>query len=233
MQGLSGFGFGLVAMSVLPFFMELTSAVPLIAVYSLTLTLMMGWRHRAGLDRASALPMVVGGVLGIPIGIFFLKSGNPVWVKGTLGTVLMVFALWSLRSNARVGAPIANGWGLPAGFLGGILGGAFNTSGPPVVIYCSLRAWPKQQTVASLQAFFNVAGIAAVTGHSLSGLLTPALLWDNMVSIPALLGGLMIGNHLHDRVDQDAFRRVLLGAIFLFGVAYVAPILFALTETSR
>ena len=43
------------------------------------------------------------------------------------------------------------------GFFAGILGGAYNTNGPPVVIYGSLRKWSPATFRATLQGYFFMA----------------------------------------------------------------------------
>ena len=39
------------------------------------------------------------------------------------------------------------------GVLSGVLGGALNEAGPPVVIYLTLKHWPKDDVKATLQVY--------------------------------------------------------------------------------
>ena len=63
-------------------------------------------------------------------------------------------------------------WAYPAGFIAGCLGGAYNTAGPPVIVYGSLRQWPKEEFRAVLQAFFFVNAVFTVASHTIARHLT-------------------------------------------------------------
>ena len=223
-QGLSGFGFGLTMMSIAPWFVDITFAVPLTAVFSLVVVFAMTWRHRRHIKMSNALPLILGAIPGIPVGMAFLKGVDPGIATGTLGAVLVLYGGWSLTAGQRQQVEIHPRWAPGFGFFAGILGGAFNCSGPPTVLYSTLRAWDKGTIVGTLQAFFLVQGLLTTAGFIYTGLITVESLTWNGQMIPAVLIGLWVGNLLHDRVDQAMFRRVVLVALTLMGVAFLVPL---------
>ena len=145
-QGATGFGFGLVVMSVLPHVLDVREAVPLVSVYGLVLTIVMLWRYRAWISPRRFLPVLAGVAVGTPLGALYLRSIDPRVVTGTLGAFLLVYATTSLlaergRGDAAPEVRIGRRWGPVAGLLGGLLGGAFNTGGPPIIVYATARGW--------------------------------------------------------------------------------------------
>ncbi|MFQ5856424.1 MAG: hypothetical protein ACE5LU_12350, partial [Anaerolineae bacterium] len=74
-------------------------------------------------------------------------------VKRLLGLILIAYACYTLAHPVTPRLS-SRRWVYPVGFVAGCLGGAYNTPGPPVIVYGSLRQWPKQEFRAMLQAFF-------------------------------------------------------------------------------
>ena len=74
----------------------------------------------------------------------------------------------------RPGLPAlrSEAWAYPFGFAAGVLGSAYNTGGPPVIIYGTMRRWPPAHFRATLQGFFLFTNIFVLVGHGLAGLWT-------------------------------------------------------------
>ena len=139
-ESLSGFGSALVAMALLPLLMSVQEAVPLVALVSLAVELVLLIYYRSALNLQAIRRLVIAAMLGIPLGILFLARVNEKIVLTGLGIVLVSYAMYSLQ-QLRVPAFAHPLWVWFFGFLGGVLGGAYNTSGPPVVIYGSGQKW--------------------------------------------------------------------------------------------
>ena len=221
-QGLSGFGSGLVLVSIVPWFVDITFAVPFAGVFSYMTVLAMTWRHRRHIRLRRALPLILGLFPGVPLGMAFLKGVDAGLATGALGAVLVVYACWALfvadRDNP---ARVSERWGPGFGFVGGILGGAFNCSGPPVVLYSTLQDWNKGETVGTMQAYFLAQGALTLTGFALTGLITIETLTWNAWMFPALAGGVWLGDRLHHRVDEGTFRSVVMVGLLLMGLAFL------------
>src|SRR5439155_26662656 len=97
-------------------------------------------------------------------------------------------------------------WGLGAGVLAGVIGGAVGLPGPPVVLYAATQGWSARTVKANLQAFFVVNQGAILAGYWWAGLLTRAV-WGLAVgfALPAGAGGVG-GAVLLERVDQHWLR---------------------------
>lgn len=224
LQGLAGFGFGLVCMGVLPLFVPARLAVVLISVLRAApaLTLLIQLRRELSLRRVA--PLLLGALLGVPLGVWFLASASPTGVRLVLGLVLSGYALWALGRRApevQEDPPPRRGWALLAGWIGGVLGGGFNTGGPPVVLYAAIAGWQKDVLRASLASYFTTVIALQLTLFAGSGLLTWPLLQVQLLALPLVILGSWVGNLLASRVPQAAFQKGLLLLIFVLGLVYL------------
>lgn len=222
-HGVTGFGFGMVAMGVLVLAMPVRDAVPVVAVFLLLSNLALGWRLRGHIRRQRVLPLVAGGLLGLPLGVLFLQRVEPAYVKGAMGGILLVLVTARLRQPAGAAAP-AGAWGPVAGFFGGVLGGAFNTPLPPVTMYAALQRWEPDVVRATLQAFAVVTTTVALVLYTAAGLVTEASLTKNAVLVLAPLAGLALGAKVSTRIGSAAFDRLLLVALAGLGVLYLGEL---------
>jgi uncharacterized membrane protein YfcA len=102
--------------------------------------------------------------------------------------------------------------------VAGLLGGAFNFSGPPVILYAASRPWTKEETHATLQLYFLASNVVIVTGQALSGLTTAPIVLAAAAALPALAAGAVAGWALHRRVGEERFRRLVQLALVAAGV---------------
>lgn len=107
------------------------------------------------------------------------------------------------------------------GFISGCLGGAYNVPGPPVIVYGSLRQWPRDEFRAVLQALFLLQGMLVVTGHVVLGHVTTAVLTFYLVAIPALFLGILTAARLDDKINKAQFRKLVTGLILVLGVSLI------------
>ena len=74
-QGTVGFGFGLVAMSTLPLWMDIKEAVPVVALLCLVVNATLTWRLRAHLSWSRIGPLLLGSLAGVPAESFIRYAG--------------------------------------------------------------------------------------------------------------------------------------------------------------
>jgi uncharacterized protein len=222
-QGLSGFGSILLALPLLTIFLDIKTVIPLVALHGFFTTVILLIELRAHLEWQEVLPLFVGSIPGIPIGVFFLKNMNTDIIQLTMGFILASYALFSLFSRPviwemkKAGASVV-------GFLAGCLGGALGAAGPPVIVYTSLQPWTKDKIKATLQGFYVASGLIVVFLHALNGLTTIPVLWYFVVSMPALILGTYFGSFFYGRISERSYKKImfvilaLLGAFLIYGV---------------
>jgi hypothetical protein len=216
-QGLTGFGSALVAMALLPAWLAIREAAPLVALMAGTIEVFMLVRYRQAIQGRAIWRLVLGMAAGIPVGIFALRRVPERLTLTALGVVIVGYALYALISP-RLPALAGRGWAFAFGWLAGVLGGAYNTSGPPVVIYGNCRRWSPAEFKANLQGLFLVGDLLVILGHALGGNLTALVFRDYLIALPAVLLGVILSARIDRRVKPETFRRLVSGLLFLLGL---------------
>ncbi|MCA9958205.1 MAG: sulfite exporter TauE/SafE family protein [Anaerolineales bacterium] len=220
MQTLSGFGFALVVMPLLTLALGLPTAVPLVSLIALTLYAVNLLRYRQSLNLNELKRLALAAALGVPIGLWVVASVPETAVKFLLGLLLIAYALYSFL-NPALSFTVPARWGYGVGFLSGCLGGAYNVPGPPVIVYGSLRQWPRDEFRAVLQALFLLQGILVVAGHLVLGDVTTAVFTLYLIAIPALFLGSFTAARLDARINKAQFRKLVTGLILVLGVSLI------------
>jgi len=220
--GLSGFAFGLVAASIWLYILSPLQTATLIIAFGLIVQGFSVWKLRHALDFRKLWPFVLGAAIGVPVGVSVLTWANPAHVRMGVGAFLV---LYSLYAYFRPAIPPVTGGGAAAdagvGFLNGVLGGITGLAGILVTIWCGLRGWPKdvQRTV------FQPVAVAIFLMSALwiggKGAITPDTIKLFLIGLPALLAGTWLGLKLFGRLDEVAFRKIVLALLFVSGLVLI------------
>lgn len=219
-QSLTGFGSALVAMAVLPTLLGIRTAAPLVALLAGTLEAVLLLRYRGAVNLRAVWPLLAASALGIPLGVLALAHVQGQAVLVVLGLVIAGYALYGLL-NPRLPRLDHPAWAGVFGFAAGVLGGAYNTSGPPVVIYASTRGWAPDEFKGTLQGFFLVNDGLVILGHLFGHNLTIQVVQFYAVGLPALLLGAFLGARMDRYLNPALFRKVVLALLLVVGVRLI------------
>lgn len=212
-----GFGDALIAMPLLTLVTGIQTATPLVALISTTIALTIVGGNWHKIDLKAAWRLIIASLIGIPIGLLVLKTAPEGIVKGILGILLILFGLYNLTRPVLFSLHQPK-WAYGFGFIAGILGGAYNTNGPPVVMYGTLRHWPPTHFRATLQGYFVPTGGLILIGHSLGGLWTPQVFQLYALALPIIFLAIFLGGKLNQRFSTGRFERLLYVALIILGV---------------
>jgi len=219
-QAAAGFGMALVSMPLLVGILGIRSATPLVAMVGITAELFLLFRYRHALNFTAVKQLSLASLFGIPLGVYVLRQVDAKIITTFLGFLISGYALYALTSP-RLPKLQQSRWAYVFGFLGGILSGAFNTSGPPVIIYGTCRRWEPAAFKGNLQAYFLLNTIIALVAHIVSGNFT-AVVWRNYLwALPAIGLGLFVGNQLDKRLNPIQFRKVVLLLLIVLGIRLI------------
>jgi len=221
-SGLSGFAFAMVALGFWAHAMPPTVMVPLIVACSTCSQIYSMTRLRKSMRLDLALPFILGGLAGIPIGVWLLAWIEPGPFKLAVGVFLIGYGTLML---ARGHAPPIR-WGGKAadaaiGWIGGVMGGIAGLSGAVPTIWCALRGWSREDQRGTFQPFSLSLQAAALVSYAIKGLLTEEVGTLFAVSLPAMAIGVGAGLALYQRIDDAQFRRVVLWLLIVSGVLMV------------
>lgn len=208
-QGLTGFGFALTSIPLLTLVVGVKEAIPLAALCGLIVNIYLLIQLKEHIDFSDIKLLIAGSVTGIPLGVLFLSHADEHLVMKILAGVILLFVLINTTHFIKP-FNISNRWAIVFGFISGILGGAFNTNAPPVLIYFYLKNWDKFKQKASITGFFIVASTLIVTSHAISGFTTPTVLKHVAFAIPFLLAGILTGSSLFPKVSSKLYRKLIM-----------------------
>jgi uncharacterized membrane protein YfcA len=222
-QSVSGFGFGLVLVALLPVFgFPIEETVVLVTLLVMPNLGIGAWRLRRHLRWRPVAWVLVGVPLGLPAGLYLLQQG-PAWLlRALLGAVLIFTALVPQWRRGREPGPERRRWAVLAGACSGALGGALSTGGPPVVIYFYQRQWGKELTRAATVLTFVGTVSMRLVAYVPAGLLTADRLVRAAALIPAVVVGSMVGERVFRSMSQAAFRRAVAAMLAVCGLYQLA-----------
>ncbi len=219
-HSLSGFGFALIVMPLITLVIGLRMASPLVALAGLTACAVNVLRHRQAVNLREVLRLGVASAVGIPVGTWALANVDESAIKALMGLILIAYALFALVRPTAAGR-CSPRWVYAVGFVAGCLGGAYNTSGPPVIVYGSLRQWPKEKFRAVLQAFFSLNAALVVASHCVAHNLTADVASYYLYAAPAILLGSWLGSRVDGKLHTDRFRTLVMVMILALGLSLV------------
>ena len=220
--GLSGFAFGLVAASIWLYILTPLQTATLIIAFGLIVQGYSVWKLRRSLDWKRLWPFVAGAALGVPVGVSILTWANPAHVRAGVGAFLVLYSLYALLRPTI--APVkAGGTAVDAavGFLNGVLGGITGLAGILVTIWCGLRGWPKDVQRTVFQPVAVAIFLMGALWIGVRGAITADTIKLFVIGLPALFAGTWLGLKLYGRLNEAAFRKVVLVLLLVSGVVLI------------
>jgi uncharacterized protein len=229
-QGLSGFAFGLVSMSIWVWGLAPQVAAVMAVFGSLAGQVVGLFSVRRALSLRALAPFLAGGLVGVPIGVLLLPHLDAQRFKLVLGGLLVVACpamLWAPRMRplalrSRLARALGDGL---AGAGGGVMGGIGGFTGVIPTLWCTLRGLPKNEQRSVVQNF-NLATLAVtMAAYVASGAVTRTM-WPLLPVVAlALLLPSLLGARLYHRLGDHDYRRVVLWLLTATGVAMLVSAL--------
>ncbi|OGU39601.1 MAG: hypothetical protein A2X61_11200 [Ignavibacteria bacterium GWB2_35_12] len=197
--------------------MNIKIATPIVAFMGFTVSvfILLGNREKQNLGKIWQL--VVFSIIGIPIGLLFLKGINENVVKIVLALILIIYSLFSLTYPKLYLK--TNKSAFAFGIVSGILGGAYNTNGPPIIMYGTLRKWTPEEFRLLLQGVFLPTNMFIIIGHGFAGLWTGDVVKAMLYALPTVMVATIIGNILNKRISAEKFEKLVY--YFLIGIGSI------------
>ena len=200
MHGLCGFGFSLISVGILSLMIGPKQAVPLTVVASTANCVYLMIALRKKIMFKKAMELVLLGLIFVPVGVLYLTHFNKSLILRTMGLVILVVAIISLLKLDHAKLFAAKPFKWVASSLAGILGGAFNMSGPPLVLYAYNCGWPIRNAMANLQLIFTVLAPIEIIMFIATGLLTVSNALVGAFCVPLVILFSIAGSYLSGRM---------------------------------
>jgi uncharacterized membrane protein YfcA len=222
-SGLAGFAMGFIVSGIWLHILTPIETTVLIVGYGLLTQGYGVWKLRHALTWKSIAPFIIGGVIGVPIGTFLLTYLNPAYLRTGGGVLLVIYGAYGLAQPKLKPVPsnglIDGGVGLANGVLAGLTG----LPGFIITVWCQLRGWKKDVQRAIFQPVMLAAIVANLVSLTIAGTITANIMRFFLIGLPAMLAGLWVGFKLYGKLDDAAFRKVILVLLLLAGLGLIVP----------
>lgn len=238
--GISGFGFTLLALTAFSFVFNIKVVVAFLSIHTLVHNIIQVVQLRQHISPRRVLPLILGGVLGVPGGVLFLKHVDAYWIEKLLGLVVLlvvVRSVWQGRVQhpqelgAEAAGDVAAGHGVEKssplrtvrgvlfGVSAGSLMGAFFSGCPLAIVYSVDEGGTKYAIKATLQSFFLFSSAYGVTLYALTGLLTGPVFWTSVIFIPVTVVGTILGVLIFEKISSLVFYRLVMIFLTIAGLS--------------
>ena len=215
--GLAGFGSGLISVPLMLLFLDIKLVVPTILILDIISPILVLIKYKKFIKKTHLIPLVIGALFGVMLGTYFLVTHESMLLKKIFGITVILFALNMLFPKIKLQA--VNRWfGVIAGFISGVLGAMFKTSGPPAVIYLNHQIKKKLYFRSTILAYFLISNLWTLLLFVYSDLITAPVLHLSLILIPVMIIGLIIGSKIHIDVSETLFKKMISIILIVSGI---------------
>ena len=223
-QGVTGFGAGIVMMIFLPMIFPVVASAGISQSICLVLTFMMFLRYRKYANlKLIAWPAVIFLVIS-SICMQFSQYVNQNLMKLILGIFLLLLSIWFLF--------LARDDFHPKGIvsflcvaISGMCDGLFGVGGPLMVVLFLSRTESKEEYLGTIQSFFLLTVLYAVGFRFMNGLLPFDAISYILIGIVGVLSGLVIANKIVERINGELLKKLTYVLIGISGIINVITVL--------
>lgn len=210
-QGVTGFGFALIAVPFLVLVVDVREAVVMSTLLGLVNVALLAVRVWRATPWNTVAWLLLGSFAGMPVGLAVLVLMPEDGLRITVGVVTVAMA-----------AAVASGWRVPStgalselavGVVSGVLRTSTSMSGPPVVLYLQGRGQAPDAFRAAMAMFFLVGGVVSIGAFAGAHVVTRRALALSGAALPAVYLSNLAGDRLARRFDATTFRRLALALL--------------------
>lgn len=219
LQAAVGFGYAVFVMVFFPLFLpSIPEACTVSCLLCLLASSWMLFQYRKYVQPKKVLWPIAAYFLVMPLAIRWATRIPQRELGIALGAFLLAVGLYYLFYSDKLHIPSTPAAGLAAGGLSGAFSGLFAVSAPPAALYCLSVMETKEAYVSTLQFFFVVTNLYAMTVRTLNGLVTGQVLLWSLFAAAGLFSGMLAGSMVYRRADLSSIKRWVFIFIVLMGL---------------
>lgn len=208
-HGAIGLGYGMIAMALLTTVMPYSDSAAIVSCALLVVVGNVAWSLRKNicwkLVIGPSIAMLIGKIWGMVL-LMHLKSDV---LRIALGSFLILYAASQLFDKFRLKIRGTGSQGLIFCFLGGLLGGVFNVSGPAAVIYFqAVCPNDTKMYAACLNFTFFPAAIVGVILHALYGNFSLPVVYACCITVIGVLAAATAGVAIFKRINAKHMKKL-------------------------
>ena len=141
--GVTGFAFALIAAAAWLHILTPLQTVTLTICYGLIVQGYGFWKMRHAFNWSRFWPFVIGSAPGIAIGVQVLRWANPATMRMGIAGFLVLYSIYGLTRPALKPIQASTAADIIVGFVSGLLSAMAGFPGIIIVIWCTMRGWPR------------------------------------------------------------------------------------------
>jgi len=221
-SGLAGFAMGFVVSAIWLYIITPIQTTALVVGYGLWTQGYGVWKLRHTLSWGNVAPFIIGGAIGVPIGTLLLSYIDAAYMRMGVGLLLVVYGIYGLVQPAFKPVRAGTAGDSSIGLVNGVLCGLTGLPGFIITVWCQLRGFTKDVQRAVFQPVMLAAIVVTALSLSFTGAITVDVVKLYVLGLPALLAGLWLGFKMYGKLDDVAFRKVILALLLVSGLGLVA-----------
>ena len=219
-RGFNGFGFSAICISGFSLILPAIEIVPIIIALEVIISIFMVPYIWNKIDWKFVFKMLMGIIVGSPIGLYLLRHLNPQTIHLSVCLLIIFFSILLMKgySNQKVN----NNYGkFFTGIVSGTLNGLTTLGGMPVALFLLITSIQPAVIRGSLAALFFLTDIYAFILSYFAGIVDLTTIYRVIPLIVILPIGVFIGNKFFVRSKEETYRKVVfyfLIFISIFGI---------------
>ena len=219
-RGFNGFGFSATCVSSFSFILPAIEIIPIILILEVIISIFMVPYIWNKIDWNFVLKLLIGIVIGSPIGLYLLTYLNPETTHLSVCLLIVFFSLLLMKGYAN--QKINNNYGkFFTGIVSGVLNGLTTLGGMPVALFLLVTSIQPIIIRGSLAALFFLTDIYAFALSFFAGIVDITTIYRTIPLIIILPIGVYVGDKFFIKSKEETYRRIVfyfLIFISIFGV---------------
>ena len=216
-RGFNGFGFSATCISGFSFILPAIEIVPIILILEVLISIFMIPYIWNKIDWVFVSKILIGIILGSPIGLILLKYLDSNITHLTVCITIIFFSLLLMKGYSNQN--INNNFGK---FFTGIFSGTINSlttlGGMPVALFLLVISIQPAIIRASLAALFFLTDIYAFILTLFGGIVDELTIYRTIPLIIILPMGVYIGNKFFVKSKEETYRKVVFNFLILISI---------------
>ena len=219
-RGFNGFGFSAICISGFSFILPAIEIVPIILALEVVISIFMVPYIWNKIDWRFVFKILLGIIIGSPIGLYLLKYLDPQTTHLTVCLLIIFFSILLMKgfSNQKIN----NNYGkFFTGIISGTLNGLTTLGGMPVALFLLITSIQPAVIRGSLAALFFLTDIYAFILSFFAGIVDITTIYRIVPLIIVLPIGVYIGDKFFVKSKEKTYRKVVfyfLIFISIFGI---------------
>lgn len=225
-QGVTGFGFSLVAVPLLAFFLQVKEITPILIFLSIITNIMVMLSSKSQYKIKELIVLIAFGIIATPLGAYVLLVLNQQILKAIVGIIISLTAIFMLK-DYKLNIRHFKFSQAVTGICSGILNGSLSLSGPPIILYMSNQGAKKDELRGGFSLFALITNLFAISSMYFSGLVNLKVVNYLYYFTPALVVGVFIGIKVSKLLNEKIFKSVTLYLLIIMGLwTFISSLIF-------